>query len=57
MPSRAEHRKLTRPDVLLHMRDRYELLSPQGAETLPLDTTHLSAEEAAARISEWMGPT
>ena len=54
-PSRAEHRKLTRPDVLLHMRDRYELLRPQGAETMILDITHLSAEEAAARILERMG--
>lgn len=55
-PSRAEHRKLTRPDVLLHMRDRYELLRPQGAEVTPLDVTRLSAEGAAARILEWIGP-
>ena len=55
-PSRAEHRKLTRPDVLLHMRVHYELLRPQGAEITTLDVTHLSAEGAAARILEWIGP-
>ena len=55
-PSRAEHRKLTRPDVLLHIRNRYELLGPQGAEVMTLDATHLSAEDAAARILERMGP-
>ena len=55
-PSRAEHRKLTRPDVLLRMRDRYELLQPQGAEIMTLDITHLSADEAAARILEWIRP-
>ena len=55
-PSRAEHRKLTRPDVLLHMRDRHEPVRPQGAEAMTLDITHLSAEEAAARISEWIRP-
>ena len=57
MPSRAEHRKLTRPDVLLRMRDRYELLKPQGVEIMTLDITHLSADEAAARILEWIRPT
>ena len=55
-PSRTEHRKLTRPDVLLHMRTRSELLGPQGAEVMTLDATHLSAEGAAARILERMGP-
>lgn len=55
-PSRAEHRKLTRPDVLLRMRDRYELLRLQGTETMTLDITHLSADEAAARILEWIRP-
>lgn len=55
-PSRAEHRKLTRPDVLLPMRDRCALLRPQGAEIMTLDVTHLSAEGAAARTLEWIGP-
>ena len=55
-PSRGEHGKLTRPDVLLHMRDRYELLRPQGAEAMTFDITHLSAEGTAARILEWMKP-
>ncbi len=55
-PSRAEHRKLTRPDVLLRMRDRYELLRPQGTEIMTLDITHLSADDAAACILEWIRP-
>ncbi len=55
-PSRAEHRKLTRPDILLHMRDRYELLRPQRADAMTIDVTHLSAEAAATRILEWIGP-
>ena len=55
-PSRAEHRKLTRPDVLLRMWDRYELLRRQGAEIMSLDITHLSADDAAARMVEWIRP-
>lgn len=42
-PSRSEHRKLTRPDVLQLMRERYRLLRPAGAEVFDSDVTRLTA--------------
>jgi hypothetical protein len=54
-PSRREHRKLTRPEVLRQMRERYRLLRPAEVEVLELDVTQLTADEAAAQILAWMG--
>jgi hypothetical protein len=53
-PGRSEHRKLMRPEVLRQMRERYRLLRPAEVEVLDLDITHLTADEAAAQILEWM---
>jgi hypothetical protein len=49
-PSRSEHRKLTRPEVLRQLRERYRLLRPADVEVIDLDITQLTAEQAAAQI-------
>jgi hypothetical protein len=54
-PGRSEHRKLTRPQVLRQLRERYRLLRPAGVEVIDLDITQLTAEQAAAQILERMG--
>jgi hypothetical protein len=53
-PSRAEHRKLTRATVLRELWHNVKLLQPEGTEAYSLDVTHLTASEAAARISTWV---
>jgi len=47
---RTEQHKLTRPDVLRGLRDKYVLLRPGGVEKIELDVTRLSAEGAASAI-------
>ena len=49
---RGEQHKLTRPEVLRELRDRYVLLRPDGVERIELDITELSAEAAASAILE-----
>jgi hypothetical protein len=49
---RAEQHKLVRPAVLRDLRDRYVLLRPDGVETIELDVTRLSAEDAAFALLE-----
>lgn len=51
-PGRSEHRKLTRPEVLRQMRERYRLLRPAEVEVFDLDVTQLTADKAAAQILE-----
>lgn len=53
-PDRADHRKLTRADVLMDLQRRYRLLRPEGAEVFSLDVTRLTAAEAAGRIANWL---
>lgn len=52
-PSRSEHRKLTRPEILKQLRNDHVLLQAPGAITL--DVTALSAVEAAALIRQKAG--
>ena len=53
---RAERQKLTRPEVLRSLRDRYRLLRPASVESLALEVSDLAATDAAFRILDWIGP-
>lgn len=50
--SRRELRKLDAPDILAEIRRASTLLRPEGVPRIDLDVTHLTADEAAARIAD-----
>ncbi len=50
--SRRELRKLDAPDILAEIRRTSTLLRPEGVPRFDLDVTHLTADEAAARIAD-----
>lgn len=52
-PSRSDHLKLTKPEVLQQLRNDYVLLHAPGA--ISLDVTTMSAVEAAALIRQRAG--
>jgi gluconate kinase len=47
---RAEHMKLTRPEVLTALRSKYRLLKPGGVALIEIDVTSLTAEQAASAL-------
>ena len=49
-PGRSERHKLTLPEVLLGLRERYELLRPDDVTRVDLDVTHLDATAAAEHL-------
>ena len=53
---RARHGKLTEPEVLLRLLDEHDLFQPVAIRpSLKLDLGRLSAEQAATRITEYIG--
>jgi hypothetical protein len=51
-PGRAEHRKLTNPEILATLRANERLLKPAGLPLIELDISNLDADEAAAALAD-----